>query len=149
MRNRPHARFLLTQKMSKGQLVRLTDLIAAAGGGQVTPRFVRFLIAEGILDPPGGGRAHAEYGDAHLRGVVTYIRLRNLGFTLTQVKRIVRSQLGETVPLELAPGVTLHVDLARLDRTLSPDEVAGRTRGILTELLATLNAEGDQNADAG
>jgi DNA-binding transcriptional MerR regulator len=126
----------------------LTELIEAAGGGQVTPRFVRFLIAEGVLDPPSGGRAHADYGEAHLRGVLNYIRLRDLGFSQPQIKELFRSQRGETVPVELAPGLTLHVNLARLDRTLSPDAIANRTRKVLADLLATVNAEGNHDADA-
>ena len=127
--------------------MRLTELVEAAGGGQVTPRFVRFLIAEGILDPPSGGRAHANYGDAHLRGVLTYVRLRDLGFSLAQVKEIFKAGRGETVPIELAPGLVLHVDLARLDRSLSPAAVAERTRHVLSELLATLTVGGKSDAD--
>ena len=138
--------------------MKLTELIVAAGAAvgaeteaagrdQVTPRFVRFLIAEGVLDPPTGGRAHADYGEAHLRGILTYLRLRNLGFSLAQVRDIVRSARGETVPIPLAPGLSLHIDLSRLDRGLSPAEVAARAGRIVSELLSTLNAEGTPDAD--
>ena len=120
--------------------MKLTDLIEAAGREQVTPRFVRFLIAEGVLDPPLGGRARAEYGAAHLRGIVNYLRLRELGFSLTQVKQIVRAERGETVPVTLAPGLSLHVDLARLDPGLSAREAAGRAYRVLSDILATLRA---------
>jgi DNA-binding transcriptional MerR regulator len=128
--------------------VKLAELVEAAGGGQVTARFVRFLIAEGIIDPPSGGRAHADYGETHLRGIVEYLRLRELGFSLTQVKVIFRSQRAETVPVELAPGVSLHIDLANLDRGTSPAEVAERARRILSEILASLDSKGKNDADA-
>ncbi|MBV9251466.1 MAG: MerR family transcriptional regulator [Acetobacteraceae bacterium] len=121
-------------------------MVEAAGCPEVTPRFVRFLISEGIINPPSGGRAHADYGEAHLRGILTYLRLRGLGFSLTQVREIFRSGSGETVPIEIAPGLSLHVDLKRLNRTLSPAEAAERVSRVLAELLETLNADGDGHA---
>jgi DNA-binding transcriptional MerR regulator len=127
--------------------MRLTELIEAAGHPQVTARFVRFLISEGIIDPPSGGRAHASYSERHLRDILNYVRLRDLGFSLTQVREIVRSARGETVPIEVAPGLSLHLDLARLDRSLSPADAAARVRQILSELLETLTANGAEHVD--
>lgn len=121
----------------------MTELIEAAGDGQVTPRFVRFLIAEGVIGPPSGGRAHAEYSHEHLRGILSYLRLRRLGFSLTQVKEIFKSKRGETLPVEVAPGVALHIDLVRLNRDLSPAEVAARVDRALAEILDALHANGD------
>jgi len=128
--------------------VKITELVERAGGGQVTARFIRFLIAEGIIDPPSGGRANADYGEAHLQGVVNYLRLRELGFSLTQVKEIFKSGRGETVPVEIAPGLSLHIDLARLDRAISPADAARRVHHVLFQMLATLNNEGKDDADA-
>jgi DNA-binding transcriptional MerR regulator len=127
--------------------MKLNELIEAAGHDKVTPRFVRFLISEGIIDPPSGGRAHASYDEAHLRGILNYVRLRDRGFSLTQVKEIVRSERGETVPIEVAPGLSLHLDLARLDRSLSPADAVARISQILSEILETLKVKGADHVD--
>lgn len=127
--------------------MKITELIEQAGGGQVTARFIRFLISEGIIDPPTGGRARADYNEAHVRGVVNYLRLRELGLSLRQVKEIFRSERGETIPFEIASGLSLHVDLGRLERSTMPAEVAERVRQILTEILAALSVKGNDNDD--
>ncbi len=127
--------------------MKLTELIEAAGGGQVTPRFVRFLITEGVIPAPTGGRAHACYGDAHLWGLKEYIRLRELGFSLTQVKEVFKAGRGETLPVDLAPGLSLHVDLARLDRNVVPADIGRAAARALSELLATLKTEGKRDAE--
>jgi hypothetical protein len=51
------------------------------------------------------------------------------------------------VPIEVAPGLSLHLDLARLDRSLSPADAAARVRQILSELLETLTANGAEHVD--
>jgi DNA-binding transcriptional MerR regulator len=127
--------------------LKLIELIEAAGGASVTPRFVRFLISEGVIGPPSGGRAHASYDAEHLRGIVHYVRLRDLGFSLTQIREILKAERGETVPVELVPGVVLHIDLARLDRTTSAAAVAERTHRVLAELLTSVNTGGKRNDD--
>ena len=141
------APFIRQLNCRKATELKLLELIEAAGGPPATPRFVRFLISEGVIRPPSGGRAHADYDTEHLRGIVTYLRLRDLGFSLTQVREILKSERGETVPVELAAGVVLHVDLARLDRGMSPAAAAERAHLVLSELLTTLDAEGKANND--
>ncbi len=126
----------------------MNELIAAAGDGQVTARFVRFLVSEGVIPPPTGGRAHAAYDERHLHGVVNYGRLRKLGFSPAQVKSILRSKQGETVPLALAPGLSLHVDLAALDTGIDPAAVAQRVEETLSKLLMSLKQERPSHADA-
>ena len=115
----------------------MIELIERAEDKRVQPRFVRYLIAEGVIPPPSGGRTNADYGDEHLKGIHNYLRLRDLKFSASQAKQIIRSRLGKTVPIELADGVSLHVDLARFDPDLSPADVSARAVEALTELLAT------------
>ena len=126
----------------------MKELIEAAGGGQVTARFVRFLISEGVIPPPAGGRAHATYDERHLHGVVNYGRLRRLGLSPAQVKSVLRAAQGQTVPLELAPGLSLHVDLGALDAEIDPASVARRVEEILSELKTSLKQEKQSLADA-
>jgi DNA-binding transcriptional MerR regulator len=126
----------------------MNELIAAAGDGQVTARFVRFLISEGVIPSPTGGRAHAAYDERHLYGVVNYARLRRLGLSPAQVKSVLRAARGETVPLAIAPGLSLHVDFGSLDRAVDPASVARRVEEILSELMASIKQE-TQSHDAG
>ena len=46
----------------------------------LTPRQIRYLIAEGFMPPPTGGRTYAEYGDEHTTAIRRYVRLKELGF---------------------------------------------------------------------
>jgi DNA-binding transcriptional MerR regulator len=126
----------------------MQELVAAAGGGQVTARFVRFLIAEGVIPPPSGGRAHAVYGAEHLQGVVGYIRLRALGLSTKQVRSVLRAAQAQTVPLQLAPGLALHIDLAAFDRRSDPGAIARLAEAALTDLLASRNSKGTIDVDA-
>jgi hypothetical protein len=42
---------------------------------RVTERQVRYLIAEGFIPAPRGGRANADYGDDHVAAIRRYARL--------------------------------------------------------------------------
>jgi DNA-binding transcriptional MerR regulator len=124
------------------------ELIAAAGGGPVSARFVRFLVSEGVIPPPTGGRAHAAYDERHLHGVVNYVRLRGLGLSPAQVKNVLRAAQGETVPLALAPGVSLHIDLAVIDPGIDPGSIGRLVEDNLRKILASIKTEGQSHADA-
>lgn len=71
-------------------------------------RQIRYLIAEGFVPPPRGGRATADYGDDHVAAIERYSRLRDLGFPPAAIK--ILQQASEGVPFPVAPGVTLVVD---------------------------------------
>ena len=88
----------------------------------VKPRQVRYMIAEGFVPPPIGGKTHASYGTEHVSAIRRYMRLRALGFTPASIKVLL--QVREGVPFPVAPGITLVVD---------PDHIAS---GAPTELLA-------------
>jgi DNA-binding transcriptional MerR regulator len=124
------------------------ELIAAAGGGQITARFVRFLVSEGVIPPPTGGRAHAVYDERHLDGVMNYVRLRGIGLSAAQVKSMIRATQGKTVPLALAPGVSLHIDLAVIDPGIDPGLVGRLAAENLATLLGSITMEGQSHADA-
>ena len=57
--------------------MKIAELAALTG---VAERQVRYLIAEGFIPAPHGGRAHADYGDDHVKAIGRYTRLRDLGF---------------------------------------------------------------------
>ena len=68
--------------------MRLTELIARTG---IAERQVRYLISEGFIPSPSGGRSNADYGEAHVAGIRRYMRLRELGFPPAAIKLLLYS----------------------------------------------------------
>ncbi|MCX7376774.1 MAG: helix-turn-helix domain-containing protein [Alphaproteobacteria bacterium] len=112
----------------------IRDLAAATG---VAERQVRYLIAEGFIPPPRGGRATAEYGADHVAAITRYQRLRELGFPPAAIRVLLES--GQGAPFPVAPGITLVVDPARLGSGESPGPLLSRLETLLRELLRKPN----------
>ena len=108
----------------------IRDLMARTG---TTERQVRYLIAEGFVPSPSGGRANADYGDAHVAAIVRYGRLRDLGFPPAAIKLLLQAQEG--APFPVVPGVTLVIspDLLRAGTPVEP--VIDQIRNILIDLF--------------
>ena len=75
---------------------------------KMAERQVRYLISEGFIPAPRGGRANADYGDDHIAAINRYNRLRELGFPPAAIKVLLQSKEG--APFVVAPGITLVVD---------------------------------------
>ena len=73
----------------------------------LTPRQIRYLIAEGFMPPPTGGRTYAEYGDEHTTAIRRYVRLKELGFPPAAIRVLLKAREG--VPFPVADGITLVV----------------------------------------
>ena len=54
---------ILVERGSEMTLRKLTEVVGVA------PRQVRYMIAEGFVPPPVGGRAHASYGEEHVAAI--------------------------------------------------------------------------------
>jgi MerR family transcriptional regulator, copper efflux regulator len=105
--------------------MKIGELAALTG---VAERQVRYLIAEGFVPAPRGGRANADYGDEHVEAVGRYTRLRELGFPPAAIKLLLEAREG--APFPVAPGITLVVD---------PDVLgSGADIRPLIEAIATL-----------
>lgn len=106
------------------------ELIAAAG---ITERQARYMIAEGFVPPPRGGRSTAEYGDDHLVAIQRYSRLRELGFPPAAIKLMLDAKEG--VPFPIAPGVTLILDPELLGSGIDPRPLTNTIKTLLTDIL--------------
>lgn len=96
-------------------------------------RQVRYMIAEGFIPPPRGGRAHADYGDDHVTAIRRYAVLRQQGLPPQAIRVLLAS--GMTAPFPVAPGVTLHVDPQLLGVAIDIDALEHRIRRILNDVF--------------
>jgi DNA-binding transcriptional MerR regulator len=113
---------------------------------RVTERQVRYLIAEGFIPSPRGGRATADYGGDHVAAIRRYDRLRELGFPPAAIKLLLQAREG--APFAVAPGITLVVDPNLLGSGTHAGPLVERIAKLLTELLKdTAHADRAANQD--
>ena len=93
----------------------MVELNAETG---TTPRQIRYLIVNGLMPAPTGGRAHADYGSDHVQAVRRYKEMRTLGLSLHEIRKI-SSSLADREPTKArAPSDGVAI-LARRSRTLA------------------------------
>ena len=94
-------------------------------------RQIRYMIAEGFVPPPRGGRAHADYGDDHVTAIRRYAVLRKQGLPPQAIRVLLAS--GMTAPFPVAPGISLQIDPQILGTAMDADAVAHRIQRILND----------------
>ena len=99
----------------------------------VAPRQVRYMIAEGFVPPPAGGRAHASYGEEHVTAIRRYMRLRELGFTPASIRVLLQAREG--APFPVAPGITLVIEPALVASGEPVEPLSRRVDALLREIL--------------
>jgi MerR family transcriptional regulator, copper efflux regulator len=99
----------------------------------VPERQVRYLIAEGFVPAPRGGRANADYGEDHVAAIRRYTRLRDLGFPPAAIKLLLQTKEG--APFVVAPGVTLVVDPNLIGSGTEAAPLVDRIKDLLADLL--------------
>ena len=110
--------------------MRIAELIDRTG---IAERQVRYLVAEGFISAPRGGRANAEYGEDHVEAIHRYMRLRDLGFPPAAIKLLL--QATEGTPFPVAPGITLVVAAELLASGTAVSPLVDKVRQLLTDIL--------------
>jgi MerR family transcriptional regulator, copper efflux regulator len=110
--------------------VNIRELAALTGTAE---RQIRYLIAEGFVPGPRGGRSNADYGEDHAAAIRRYTRLRDVGFPPAAIKLLLEG--GQGAPFTVAPGITLLVDPGLLGSGADAAPLAARIATLLTDLL--------------
>lgn len=124
--------------------MRLSDLIERTG---TAPRQIRYLISEGFVPPPRGGRANADYGEDHVEAVTRYSLLKELGFPPAAIRVLLGATSG--IPFPIAKGITLVIDPAQLASGADLEPIIQSTRDVLFRALGKsthLKSSGDNDA---
>lgn len=122
--------------------MKIRELVEITG----TPeRQIRFMIAEGFVPPPTGGRALADYGESHVAAIRRYTSLRQQGFTPQAIRVLLAN--GTAVPLPVAPGVTLQVDPQLLGGSLDVDALVRQVRSAVVEHMKEPTDADPQSVD--
>lgn len=108
----------------------LRELIAETG---IAERQVRYMISEGFMPPPTGGRAHAQYDAPHVEAIRRYQRLKALGFPPAAIRRLLQARAG--APFTIAPGVTLVVDPALIGAPADLEALSSQIKQTLQTIF--------------
>ena len=95
----------------------------------VAPRQIRYMIAEGFVPPPDGGRANASYGEKHVEAIQRYMRLRERGFTPASIRVLLETGI------RVAPGITLVVEPELIESGELVEPLSRRIESLLGEIL--------------
>jgi len=125
----------------------LDELATLAG---VTPRTVRYYIAQGLIDRPAGEKRGAHYLARHLEQLLQVRRWADAGLSLDRIRELAAGAPADPTPrtarpgtvevwsrVTLADGLELHVEPGRAG--LSPEQVRALVRG-LTDLYRRLRS---------
>ena len=106
------------------------DLTSMTG---LPARQVRYLVSEGFMPSPTGGRSNAQYGDAHLQAIRRYLRLKDLGFPPAAIRRLLEAKAG--APFPIADGVTLIVAPELIGAACDQEHLLARTKELFAQIF--------------
>ena len=116
----------------------IDELSTLAG---VTPRTVRYYIAEGLVDRPEGEKRGSHYVRRHLEQLLVNRRWTDAGLSLERVRELMAGAPEDPAPRRAAPGAVevwsrvtmadgleVHIEPGRAG--LTPEQVRALVRGI-------------------
>lgn len=121
--------------------LKFDDLVAITG---TTPRQIRYLIAEGFVPPPTGGRTHAAYSDVHVTAIRRYDRMRSLGFPPAAIRLLLDAREG--IPVPIIDGLTLVIAPDLIGSGGDVPGIAAKVAAKVEELLSQQAPEGGKRA---
>jgi DNA-binding transcriptional MerR regulator len=110
--------------------MKFDELMQATG---IAARQIRYLIAEGFVPPPTGGRTYATYSDEHVHAIRRYERLRSLGFPPAAIRLLLDAKEG--IPVPIIPGLTLVIAPELIGRETDAKAIAAQAAAKIEELL--------------
>lgn len=110
--------------------LRLKDLIERTGTAE---RQIRYLISEGFVPPPRGGRANADYGEDHVEAIIRFVRLKELGFPPAAIRLLLDATAG--IPFPISKGITLVVDTSQLASGADVEPIVAKAHKVLSHIL--------------
>lgn len=116
----------------------IDELSTLAG---VTPRTVRYYIAEGLVDRPEGEKRGSHYLRRHLEQLLVIRRWTDAGLSLERVRELMAGAPADPAPrraasgavevwsrVTMADGLEVHIEPGRAG--LTPEQVRALVRGI-------------------
>ena len=110
--------------------MRIKELIERTGTAE---RQIRYLISEGFVPPPSGGRANADYAETHVEAIVRFNRLKELGFPPAAIRILLHATAG--IPFPISRGVTLVVDTSQLATGTDVEPMVAKAREVLSRII--------------
>ena len=130
-----------------GERFSIGELATLAG---LTPRTVRYYIAEGLVDRPRGEKRGAHYLREHLEQLLMVRRWTDAGFSLDRVRELIAGAPEDPAPrrakpgtvevwsrVTMADGLELHIEPGRAG--LKPEQVRSLVREITDLYRQTRN----------
>lgn len=132
----------------------LDELSTLAG---ITPRTVRYYIAESLVDRPAGEKRGAHYLRRHLEQLLLIRRWTDAGLSLNRVRELIAGAPEDPPPkrsppgsvevwsrVTVADGLEVHVEPGRA--ALTPEQVRTLVRGITALYRQVRGAGADEPA---
>ncbi len=122
--------------------MKFDELVNVTG---TTPRQIRYLIAEGFVPPPTGGKTYATYGQPHITAISRYEKLRSLGFPPAAIRLLLDAREG--IPVPVAAGVTLVIAPELIGAGGDVPSIAAKAAQKIKDLLSKDAPDARKRAD--
>ena len=121
--------------------LKFDELVEITG---TAPRQIRYLIAEGFVPPPTGGRTYATYNDVHVTAIRRYDRLRSLGFPPAAIRLLLDAREG--IPVPVIDGLTLVIAPELIGAGGDVADIAAKAAAKIADILSQEAPDARRNA---